>query len=55
MVNGLQSINTSIGSLESSVNKQLSETNSRLRYENLTNYYKSGGMGGNMNWFDGPK
>ena len=55
IVNGLQSINTSIGSLENSINKQLSETNSRLKYENLTNYYKKSTLPGVMDWFDGPK
>jgi len=55
IVNGLQSINTSIGSLEDSVNKQLSETNSRLKYENLTSYYKKSTLKGSMDWFDGPK
>tara|TARA_B100002019_G_scaffold92490_1_gene79817 strand:+ start:308 stop:2119 length:1812 start_codon:yes stop_codon:yes gene_type:complete len=54
IVNGLQSINTSIGSLENSVNKQLSETNSRLKYDNLTSYYKKSTLPGVMDWFDGP-
>ena len=55
VVKGLESIQSSIGSLETSVNNQLSETNSRLRYENLTNYYKKRTvLGWNMDWFDGP-
>ncbi len=52
--NLLNSIKYSIGSLENSVNKQLSETNSRLKYQNLTSYYSKSTLKGSWDWFDGP-
>lgn len=50
-----KTIETSIGDLTVLIDKQLSETNSRLRYENLTNYYKKSTLQGSMDCFDGPK
>lgn len=59
LVSGLNQINKTIemsmDDLTLVINKQLSETNSRLKYENLTNYYKKSTLPGSMDWFDGPK